>query len=271
LEAFAPQPATPSNQSTLRLPTGFVPLSGPVTDTGWPQHIRCEKSGVEMALIPAQVTRVGSSSGPQETQPEHPAFVSAFYMDIHEVTLGAYLRYRDQVKAEKKNLLPAPSNEKGQPLEPVLGISWRDADLYAKAMGCELPTEAEWEAAGRGEQGFTFPWGEGRPVWSRERKPGQLTEVASYHTDLSRYGIFDLSGNAREWTQDWYQPDAFLGALERDGSPRQNWTGPAKSSPVGHRVIKGSQTGWELWARHHGTIAEGQPDVGFRCVLRIKQ
>jgi len=80
-----------------------------------------------------------------------------------------------------------------------------------------------------------------------------------------------LSGNAREWTNDWYSGKAYENALEADGSPKRDWPGPAKADITAHRVLKGGADGWELWRRGHASMREHLQDVGFRCVLRVTQ
>ncbi|MCA9089017.1 MAG: SUMF1/EgtB/PvdO family nonheme iron enzyme [Planctomycetaceae bacterium] len=256
-------------RSTLKLPSGFEALPGDVTESGWPKRIRCTADGMVLVLIPGGVTEVGTNSGPADCRPQHPAFVSDFYMDIHEVTVGQFLDLREQLRVNDKKLIAAPSNERAEQNQPALGVSFNLAREYAEARGRSLPTEAEWERAARGNGSFTYPWGEGRPLWSRHREPGQMDPVMSFHSDVSPFGVFDLAGNAREWCADWYQNDAFKQALAPDGSPRRDWTGPQRGDPVGHHVIKGNPRGWELWARSHETMTKGIPDVGFRCVLRI--
>ncbi|MCA9029470.1 MAG: SUMF1/EgtB/PvdO family nonheme iron enzyme [Planctomycetaceae bacterium] len=266
------QPVRTSPPKANKLPQGFVSVSQEVSEEGWPLRIRCEADGMELVFIPAQVARVGSNLGPADAQPEHPAFVSAFYMDVHEVTVGQYEKFREDVRVEKKTApVSPPSNVSATPNHPVLGVQWRFAEAYAQRYGRALPTEAEWEAAGRGELGLLHPWGNGRALWGQPRQPGQITEVGMYPADTSMFDVMDLAGNAREWCADWYRADSFSEALEQDGSPRRDWTGPKTSRPTGHRVVKGSSTEWELYARGHVNQSDEQPDIGFRCVLHLPQ
>jgi formylglycine-generating enzyme required for sulfatase activity len=262
--------ATAAKGKLVKLPEGYTAvLTSPVSAEGIPTRIRCEFDGSEMVLIPAGVFRQGTDQGPADCGPAHPAYLSAYYIDVNEVTLAQLAKYQERQRSLKRGLLSAPSNASDAPERPALGLSFADAEVYARHVGKELPTEAEWEKAARGPGSFNYPWGEGRVAWNAPRVPGQIDAVGSFPSDISPYGVLDMAGNAREWCTDWYAADAYANAREKDGSPIRDWKGPARAASVGMKVVKGGTDGWELWRRNSVNMRDRLPDVGFRCVLRI--
>ncbi|OYW19056.1 MAG: hypothetical protein B7Z55_09570, partial [Planctomycetales bacterium 12-60-4] len=94
--------------------------------------------------------------------------------------------------------------------------------------------------------------------------------VGKFPGDVSQYGIYDLAGNAREWTQDWFSPTAHQeGARVANTKTLTNWTGPKKAAQGSQRVIKGAGPNWEVFYRWGADMHERKPEVGFRCILRI--
>lgn len=261
---------TTAKNPNFELPDGFteIPSFG-YSEQGLPWRIRGEKSGAVMALVPAGSAHVGSKDGPPETQPEFSPFLEAYYMDVTEVTLEQYQRFRDAMK-EKKNTKAEPAlNDKQDPQQPALGLLWGQALGFARWAGKELPTEAEFENAARGPEGWRTPWGNGRAIWPHGREIDQITPVASFSTDQSIYGIYDLAGNAREWCSDYYSPTSHAEATQAQSRTLRNWTGAKKGLP-GQRVVKGNGPDWSAWHRQGRIHNERHPDVGFRCVLRVK-
>ena len=124
---------------------------------------------------------------------------------------------------------------------PVVQIAWEDAAAYAGWAGKRLPTEAEWEYAARG--GLVrkeYCWGDARPgeggKWYANAHQGDfpntdtandgfagLAPIAQYPPN--GYGLYDMSGNAWEWCQDWYDPRYYA------TSPRDNPKGPDVGEP----------------------------------------
>jgi len=114
--------------------------------------------------------------------------------------------------------LPLPDNE------PVIHVSWYEADAYCRWAGLRLPTELEWEVAALGEadnQGNLsankrrYPWGNGAPTASHANMDGLAlgsVDVAAYAAGDSAFGCRQMSGNVWEWTSDTFAPFAGFSA-----------------------------------------------------------
>ncbi len=254
--------------STAKLPSGFHAAENTsFSPEGWPLRIICDRDSAEMALIPAGSTIFGNARGPADVRPAVPVEVLAFYIDITEVTVAQFHQFRGEQGS--KSAAPLNGAESGR--QPALGVTWSDAREYAKWAGKELPTEIEWERAARGPKSWRTPWGDGRAIWERPRSPGQIDEVQSFVHDRSRFGVFDVAGNAREWCADLYSTKAHAEVEAALPSRRQDWAGPKVPSRPNQRVVKGGSPDWSLWHRAGLEMSQKAVDVGFRCVLRSRR
>ena len=99
--------------------------------------------------------------------------------------------------------LPSPEGEFDGPNQPVVNVAWDQADAYCRAQGGRLPTEAEWEKAARGGNGYRYGTNDG--TLSRANAVYAVEKTADVCSKPKNpYGLCDMSGNAHEWAQDWF-------------------------------------------------------------------
>ena len=97
------------------------------------------------------------------------------------------------------------------PDEPVVHVSWFEADAFARAHGARLPTEAEWEKAA---------------TWDQEAGPGNLDQgllgpapVGAYPEAVAACGALGMLGDVWEWTSSAFRGyDGFVAHPYREYS-----------------------------------------------------
>jgi len=251
----------------------------------------CGMTRVGMVCVPAGRFRIGSYSGDVDEDPPHMVFVDAFLVDKYEVTFKQYNRCVTAGRCRKPHYImlgKAPVGRirerttkkvrvKIDPKFPVVGVSWKDADTYCRALGKRLPTEAEWEKAARGTDGRRYAWGNSPPDCKKANIDvcgRKIQQVGKHPTGASPYGAQDLTGNVWEWVSDWYDPQFY-----RRPEAARNPAGPANpTDPVTGRSVYrykilrgGGYTGSPspLWASYRFRLLPNTrgDDIGFRCVL----
>jgi gamma-glutamyl hercynylcysteine S-oxide synthase len=112
------------------------------------------------------------------------------------------------------------------PDEPVVHISWFEADAIARSMGARLPTEAEWEKAATWDQesgtARPYPWGDDPPDATVANLDHGLLGPApagAYPDGASPYGVLGMLGDVWEWTaSDFRGYDGFVAHPYREYS-----------------------------------------------------
>ncbi|MGI5479471.1 ergothioneine biosynthesis protein EgtB [Streptomyces lavendofoliae] len=222
-------------------------------------------------LVPGGPFTMGTSAEPwalDNERPAHARVVPAFLIDTVPVTNGAYLAfiadggYDDerwwapegwaQIRAHGIGAPLFWRREGGQWLrrrfgvvepvpedEPVLHVSWYEADAYARWAGRRLPTEEEWEKAARHDpvsgRSLRYPWGDDDPtpehanLGQRHLRPAP---AGSYPAGRSPLGVRQLIGDVWEWTSSDFLPyPGFAAFPYREYS--EVFFGP------GHKVLRG--------------------------------
>jgi serine/threonine-protein kinase len=127
--------------------------------------------------------------------------VNAFYIDKTEVTNASYLQFCQQT-----GCTPPPTAQKDPADDPVVNVSFDDAEKYAQWAKKRLPTAIEWEKAARGVHGQKFPWGDewrddaaNIPLDKAAQKAAHLAPVSSFASVASPFGAVNMIGNVWEW------------------------------------------------------------------------
>lgn len=132
-----------------------------------------------------------------DAAPKRRLNLPAFFIDRFEVSAGDYSRFIAAtgfpVPPHWVGVRPAP----GQEGLPVTYVNWEEARAYCAWVGKRLPSEAEWEKAARGSDGWNYPWGfffDPRRANVGGLGPG-LAPVGSYPLGKSPYGVYNMIGN----------------------------------------------------------------------------
>ncbi len=169
-----------------------------------------------------------------------------------------------------------------RPNQPVVGICWHEAQAYANwlsvktGVGCDLPSEAEWEAATRRGRPNAYVYGPDYLLEGGNTLESHLlktTPVGMFPDGASAEGLFDLSGNVWEWTISLWgeeiNPPEFTYPYEERRPEREN----LQADDIVRRVLRGGS-----WFNHnrfaraafrYGSLPSlRRSSFGFRLVRR---
>ncbi len=171
--------------------------------------------------------------------PQRTLYLPDYYIGKYPVTNAQYYAFVQDTGHRAPGYWDAGQIPRGKENHPVKRLYWKDAVAYCEWLteriqdaGCKikvwragvlvtevlprascivrLPTEAEWEKAARGPNGFEYPWGNTPPtehLCNFDNKVKDTTPIGAYspHGD-SPYGCADMAGNVWEWTSTRWGP-----------------------------------------------------------------
>ncbi len=229
---------SPSGVGNAPLPGETPPGVSPPPPGVSPPPGDSPPTGLELIEIPGGECTVGAPGegfAYDNERPRHRTDVRAYLIGLTPITNATYLTFvegggyerrewwSDEGWAWKEDYdITRPGSwtsdhssewrlsrlEPLDPHRPVVHISWFEADAFARAHDCRLPTEVEWEKAATWDQeGLTAlaqPWGDHSAVAGVHANLDQLrggTEpVGSYPAGASPYGCLGMIGDVWEWT-----------------------------------------------------------------------
>ena len=220
-----------------------------------------EKISFEMVLIPGGSFLMGSpvdEAGRQDHEgPQHRVRLDCFYLCPKEATIELFMAYyretvtakrdffaveeakKDAEKKDDIDVITGPTPVYGdmtmgyEETHPAIGITWHNAATFCKWLSKKtgkkyrLPTEAEWEYACRAGTTNAFSFGDDPKkladfAWFEDTADSETNAVGKKKPNA--WGLYDMSGNVREWVYDFYSPTAYKDAAKK--SPVVNPKGP---------------------------------------------
>ncbi len=253
-------------QTITQLAVGLVVTVGVITVTA---AADLSELGKDMVLIPTGEFTMGSNEHGDETK--HQVVLDPYWIDKYEASNA---RYKEFMKATSH---PAPAywddprlNKQNQ---PVVGVSWTDANAFCKWEGKRLPSEAEWERAAKGPEGANhYPWGHKLDPKKANygQNVGRTMPVDSYSEGVSGFGVYNMAGNVFEWVEDWYDPSYYKQSLALNPKGADQGYNYANQGPV--KVLRGGSWLAPETSLHTSHRFWNQPDnnsygvgLGFRC------
>lgn len=223
----------------------------------------------DMVLIPKGEFTMGSNEHADEHK--HQVVLDRYWIDTYETSNA---RYKEFMTATAH---PAPAYwddpRLNKPDQPVVGVSWTDANAFCKWEGKRLPTEAEWERAAKGPDGNQhYPWGHTLDPKKANygQHVGRTTPVDSYPEGVSGYGVYNMAGNVFEWVDDWYEPSYYKQSVALNPKGAKEGYNFANQGPV--KVLRGGSWLAPSSSLHTSHRFWNQPDnnsygvgLGFRC------
>ncbi|MFN2234836.1 MAG: formylglycine-generating enzyme family protein [Anaerolineales bacterium] len=177
-----------------------------------------EKTGEEMALIPAgefQMTILDEMKDERSLRTVH---LDDFYIDVYEVTNRDYAACVEEGGCvEPVNTMEYSDNAFLD--HPVVFVTWDMANSFCEWRGARLPTRAEWEKAAADElETIEYYFGDISPLCQVGSRLGAgIDEKTNYNPDTkpvglstpNTYGLYEMTEGMWEWVLDRNELDVY--------------------------------------------------------------
>lgn len=235
---------------------------------------RMGDEGREMVQIPEGPFTMGSNDGDPDEAPEHQVFLKGFFLDRKEVTQAEYMRFAKMTKRAMPRI-EVFEDDQSKLLQPdfaAMSVSWDDAMAYCKWAGKRLPTEAEWEKAGRGEGKRRYSWGDkfavnAANVDGSEDGYRYLAPPGVFEAGRSPYGLYDMTGNVAEWVADSYDEGYYKKSPYRDPKGPENADLKVVRGGSWRETEHNARISKRFAAKHWRTDIT----IGIRCAADLEQ
>ncbi len=237
----------------------------------------------------SEIDRVTIAAGPfLMGDPPRPVRVAAYAIDRYPVTVAAYAAFLECEGYRERRFwtdegwtwrtshgIESPRfwgeaewDAYLVPNHPVVGVSFHEAQAYARFRGGRLPSEAEWEKAARGTDGRKYPWGtewQDDACGMRGVGPRSTMPIGIFPRGASPYGVRDLVGAIWQWCSDAFR--GWGGSDSDEEDPTQE-----DADAGSRRITCGGAWNTLPWSvsclgRNGFPCSARFSNLGFRCVV----
>jgi formylglycine-generating enzyme required for sulfatase activity len=247
------------------------------------------KDGQRYVWIPPGKFMMGCSPGDGECfddeKPAHEVEITkGFWLGQTAVTVAAWKRSGKTMPPEPKLLDRALNANWADGQQPIVDITWDEANEYCRQAGGRLPTEAEWEYAARaGSTGSRYGSLDAIAWYADNSGKSHIDSADIFKNDEKNYAsrlnengnglhgvaqkepnawtLYDMLGNVWQWTANWYNEKYYQQNEAKDpqgppgGQGRTQRGGSWGGNP---RYLRVSDRGWDVPAGRYGVN-------GVRC------
>lgn len=201
-----------------------------------------------------------------DEKPRHRVRLDPYYITRFQVTNRLY--YESFPFAVDRRDVRSNSPE-----QPVISVTWYEAAIFARWLGCDLPTEAEWEyacrAGGNDDADLFLQQRIPDYAWYAANSNNRTHEVGLLKANS--LGLHDMIGNVREWCNDWFSENYY-----QESKQQGTITNPRGPIHGTRKVLRGGCFDWNVanllpTYRNYNPPANVYPVNGFRLVFRGKE
>lgn len=249
-------------------------IAGQLTQGPLGSSFSCIPAGTFLMGSPDSETGRKADEGPQH----HVTITKDFQMQTTEVTQSQWVALMGSNPSHRQEASYCPDDfttTEGIPLcpnYPIESVSWEDAQLFITRLNANgegyvyrLPTEAEWEYAARAGTDGAYAGDVDAMAWFFPNSSNSNFRYGITHSVGKKmpnaWGLYDVHGNVREWTADWYGMYSAASVIDPLGPS----TGPHRVSRGGGYRLSASRCRSAIREEPYGT-AGGAIDLGFRLV-----
>jgi len=187
--------------------SGCDSSTGPsVSSSGAPAADGTEAAGQVLVSVPANAAFAFKTDLTNRGTGESSPITADYWIGQYQVTNAQYKQFLDAGAGSAPKYWSSGAIPSGKESHPVLYVSAKDADAYcawltgkADGWNFRLPTEAEWENAARGPQGYSYPWGNDAGTTYAD---GKLTSKYTYNGVCAAYALATYGSRQATYDQE---------------------------------------------------------------------